>query len=146
MDDVFAEKFWARALVMDSGCWEWQAYVMRNGYGQVGYNKRVLYTHRVAWELAFGDPGEGYVLHRCDNRKCVNPEHLFLGTFQDNMDDMVSKGRHAHGKRNGHVKLTEDQVKEIRSSEETGRALAKRFGVSEATVSMAKHRKNWAHL
>src|SRR4029077_2420207 len=98
-----------------SGCHHWIGSIMPNGYGQIHVRGQTAYAHRVAWELANGSLSkDAFVLHTCDNRRCVNPAHLRLGTFQDNMDDMTSKLRHAHGARNAHAKLTVDQVRLIR--------------------------------
>ena len=98
---------------------------MPNGYGQIHSSGRTAYAHRVAWELANGQIPEGaFVLHNCDNRRCVNPAHMRLGSFQDNMDDMTGKLRHAHGARNGHAKLTVKDVKAIRAVSGTNTAIA----------------------
>lgn len=90
------ERFW-RGVVISESCWEWQRYCCSStGYGRIagpdGYRK--IGTHRASWMLHYGDIPEGmFVLHRCDNRKCVRPDHLFLGTHQDNVRDMREKGR-----------------------------------------------------
>lgn len=93
-----ATKEWLmeRINVSDGGCWIWKQRKYRDGYGQIpnpfrhhGFTK----SHRLAWFLWHGDPGASHVLHRCDNRSCCNPEHLFLGTLQDNTADMIAKGR-----------------------------------------------------
>jgi hypothetical protein len=77
------------------GCHEWQGALTYNGYGRIGVNGKVQRAHRVAYELAHGPIPEGIVVcHRCDNPRCCNPDHLFLGTTQENVDDKVQKGRH----------------------------------------------------
>lgn len=99
-----ADQFWARVNRTGDGCWEWTGSTnkQRGGYGRVTYAGRSMRTHRLAYELAYGiDPGEAMVLHRCDNPPCCRPEHLFLGTNDDNMRDMREKGRSAVGNRNG---------------------------------------------
>jgi hypothetical protein len=100
LKSTVAERFWANVQKGD-GCWEWQASCLRSGYGQFRVNGRNRPTHQVAWELSNGpipkDPARRRsvcVLHKCDNRRCVNPEHLFLGSHADNVRDCVSKGRH----------------------------------------------------
>lgn len=128
-------------------CHEWRGTRMPNGYGQIHRNGKTAYAHRVAWELKHGPITDGlYVLHRCDNRRCVNPDHLFLGTFDENMADMVAKRRQAHSSRNGHAKLSENDVREIRSSNDLQAVLAKRFGVSQSIVSMVRSGKIWRYV
>ena len=111
MRGTVEKRFWAKVdkfgpvLVRRLGrCWVWTAY-RRNGYGRMGDGNRKLVTvTRVSWELAYGKiPEEKYILHKCDNPACVRPTHLFLGTYQDNVRDMFSKGRGnpASGDRNG---------------------------------------------
>jgi hypothetical protein len=96
------DRFWERVEKAD-GCWNWTGCV-RKGYGSLGrgpHGTGSISTHVFSWTLHFGAPNGLCVLHRCDNRRCVRPDHLFLGTLADNIADMVSKGRQARGERNG---------------------------------------------
>jgi len=120
---------------------------MPNGYGQVHLDGRTAYAHRVVWELVNGPVPKGaFVLHTCDNRRCVNPAHLWLGTYLDNIHDMTAKLRHAHGTRNGHAKLTVAEVKSIRRMIGTHTEIAACFGVSQPLVSMIKTGRIWRHV
>lgn len=94
---VAMKSFWDRALEVEGGCWEWQGARSHSGtgYGQVRVGLKILSAHRVAWELATGRPIPTglFICHSCDNRSCINPSHLFLGTRSDNMKDAYAKGR-----------------------------------------------------
>lgn len=131
-------------------CWPWMGRRLPNGYGELsasGKGGKHLRAHRVAWELKHGPIPEGLcVLHKCDNRPCCNPAHLFLGTRTDNSDDKVKKGRQARGQRVGSAKLSAVQVSEIRAAAAGGErvgAIARRYGVCHQNVSMIVRRKRW---
>ena len=139
------DRFFAKVAPGAEGCHVWMGAVTPNGYGQFHRDGKTVYAHRVAYELAYG-PTDLYVLHRCDNRKCVNPEHLFAGTFDENMADMVTKQRQAHGDRNGRRKLSAEQVKEIRAASGLQREIAAQYGVTPALVSLIRSRSIWRYV
>lgn len=137
-------------------CWEWTAGRARRANGQEAYamfwlkseNQNVL-AHRLAWTLEHGDPGELQVLHACDNQGCVRVAHLFLGTQQDNMTDKVNKSRQARGERAGRVKVTEEDVRQIRELRRSGlsqREIGERFGLSQCHVSSIVRRTVWKEV
>jgi DNA-binding XRE family transcriptional regulator len=131
----------------NSGCWIWLGAVSHHGYGKINVDGRTLRAHRYSWELANGPIPDGMcVLHQCDNPLCVNPDHLFLGTSQDNMDDRDRKGRQARGEANGTAKLTAQQAQEIRVSSLLQRELAAIYGVSRKTIINIQTGKGWAWL
>lgn len=152
--DTPVDKFWSKVKKVESGCWEWQGSKNegRNGaggYGVFQYAKKRWLTHRFSWFLAHGQDSPMHVLHSCDNRRCVNPGHLIEGTHQDNMDDMVSKGRNTFGERVPQAKLTAEQVQEIRTLLDrgvTGKKLAQEYSISRASISLIKNRINWSHI
>jgi hypothetical protein len=142
-------------------CWLWTGAKDKNGYGVIVTYKhsrpaRYYKAHRLAWELANGPIPDGlWVLHHCDNPPCVRVEHLYLGTGMDNSRDTIQRGRFVlgqrhHGEAHYHAKLTESQVREIRTlcanGEMTQAAVARRFGVNWRTVHLIHHRKAWRHL
>ena len=168
MDENVLARFWAKVnkngvVVRDElgPCWCWTASVGDHGYGQLNITRKPRLAHRLSWEIARGPiPQDTCVLHRCDNRRCVNPDHLFLGTRADNVADMISKGRKRTLTRRGaahHMaKLTEDDVRAIRrdytfgtarvKSETSATGLARRYGVSKKAILLILHRVNWPHL
>ena len=161
--------FWARVNKSSpDGCWTW-AGALINGYGELrlrGISQSPVRAHRVAWELTRGPIPPGMcVLHKCDNRPCCNPGHLFLGTKQDNNADRDAKGRTAsgdrsgarthperqpRGERHGHAKLTSNEVVAIRNMCAAGgvsqRQVAAKFLMSQQQVSRIVQRKNWRHV
>ena len=149
LQERFDEKY---AMDSDTGCWLWTASTNRAGYGQIQVARKVRGAHRVSYELHIGPIPEGEgahgtcVLHRCDVRRCVNPDHLFLGSNIDNAQDMSRKGRAPRGQANGQAKLTEQQALEIRADTRTGRAIATDYGISKTAVHLIKTRQSWAHL
>ena len=163
----FAERFWAR--VDDAGpisphdgsqCWLWMGPVKQDGYGQVFTRPPKASTaHRIAWMLCNGDPGQLFVLHRCDNPRCVRADtdsaksHLFLGTAADNSKDMIVKGRAGDcrvlGEKHGNAVLTTSLVVEARRLKSTGLTydqLALYFGVKKSTIANAVRGVNWRWL
>lgn len=109
-------------------------------------------VHRLSWLIHFGPIPKGmFVCHRCDNRQCTNPEHLFLGSRQDNVDDMMSKGRNAdfRGELNGRAKLSAIQIKEIRALREAGvfyKTISERYGVALQVIFRICQRQSWKHI
>lgn len=134
-----------------SDCWEWAGALGPNGYGRTsGFGKNDLVAHRVSYMLTKGDIPEGkIIMHTCDNRKCVNPDHLVAGTYLENMQDMTRKGRAYHpirsGNRSSRSILTEDAVRMIRSSKGqiTDAEFARRFGVSKSAIRSARIGTTW---
>jgi hypothetical protein len=127
-------------------CWEWQGSCFSNGYGRTIVARKSVGAHRRAYELAVGEIPEGIsVCHRCDNRRCVRPSHLFLGTPKDNLRDMVEKGRSLSGERNPNAKLTATDAAEIRRRYAAGgitqRELAEEYGVVEGCVWNVIHNR-----
>lgn len=150
-------------MPVESPCFEHTGCKLPNGYGKVGMGGKTWLAHRLAWTMFVGPIPEGmHVCHRCDNRACVNVNHLFLGTRRDNMQDMIAKGRARfvgltsanyrppeprRGDLNGRAKLTAEQVADIRQAGgERMVDTARRFGVSFSTVQRIKSGVGWSHL
>ena len=134
---------------MDSACWVWTGHVIADGYGHIKRGKTMVLTHRLSWELTFGEIKNGLlVLHKCDNPACVNPSHLFLGTDADNARDRDSKGRLGNrtGTANGNAKINEDIVIQIRSSSTSTKELAKAYNVSIPLIQKIRSKSLWRHV
>lgn len=135
----------------ETHCWEWTAVRNKRGpisYGQIYDGGKLKLAHRVSFEIYCGAIPEGLqVLHRCDNSGCVNPEHLFLGTHDDNMNDKVAKERQARGITHSHAKLTDADVVAIRAAGGVPlRELAEQYGVDLSRISRIRTGKSWSHL
>lgn len=139
-----------------SDCIEFQGCILPNGYGQKVWQGKQRGAHRVAYCVHHGidiAAIDGQVIrHNCDNRACVNPEHLELGSQRDNIQDRVDRGRSAVGERHGRHRVTAEIVRQIRQrcipgSKENGQsALAREFGISQMQVWAIVSRKTWKHV
>ncbi len=146
------ERFRERCGPADcNGCILWMGNLNESGYGilSMGTRRRSIRAHRVAYELVNGPVPRGLVvMHKCDNPRCVNADHLQLGTHSDNHADMVSKLRHNHGERSYFAKLTEEQVREIRrrSNGTSQGDLAGSYGVNRQTIARIISRETWKYV
>ena len=130
-------------------CWVWTGHVDGCGYGMIGTSAgRKERAHRIRWALTFEPPGSLQVLHRCDNPRCNNPAHLFLGTHLDNMADRDAKGRgnQPKGEQAARCKLSEQQARRIKFGGESPIQLARELGVSVGTIHHIRRGVSWRHL
>ena len=156
-----SERFWSKVdkesgyfpmHVLNVGhCWLWTGCATSDGYGSMRVKSSTQLAHRVAWALVKGEIRGGLeVLHRCDVPACQNPDHLFLGTQEENNHDRQAKGRTAFGEASGLAKLTEMQVLGIRANYATGsyshRELAKMYGVGKSIIGEIIRRRIWTHI
>lgn len=151
---TYEESFLTKHKVVDSGCWEWSSKVFSNGYGCFYINGTYALAHRVSymahnnlWELPVG----AVVMHSCDNRKCVNPSHLRLGTVSDNSKDMIAKGRHnwAVGERSRKAIFKDGDIRTIRRLAEMGmtrQQVAKLFNTNYQTIGKIMDNQRWKHV
>ncbi len=151
-DPCFQKRFWESVKKTDD-CWEWQKSTCKGGYGRtrVPETRAQFRAHRIAYFLAFGkDPGDKFVMHKCDNPKCCRPDHLSLGTHAENMADMHNKGRHRTGptvgSQNGNAHLSESDVARIVELFAEGRnnkQIAALVGIGHSLVSRIRTGRSW---
>lgn len=146
-------RFWMSVKSSRDGCWEWQGYINQNGYGFTRIRGKGWLAHRLSWLWHYGELPQGKsVCHHCDNPKCVRPDHLFVGSQTDNMQDMAAKGRHG-----ANATLTRETAASLAAEYKmlptSGKhktpgsvaELAKRYGVTVKTVLAVNRREVWAH-
>lgn len=135
------------AIDTGTGCWNWTGKLNGNGYGRVAVGRGGVLMHRASWEIVNGPIPKGMgALHKCDNPKCVNPDHIFLGTQEDNMKDMAAKHRSSCGVRRYNAKLSEEAVRHIREDDRVSSAIAMDYGVSRRLISGIKNLERWGHV
>lgn len=160
LSPTLGERVFSRVEKLESGCWRYTGYKDDRGYGMLGSYNRTIFAHRAAWMCAnrADIPAGMHICHSCDNTWCVNPDHLWLGTPSDNIQDAVNKGRLIPpGPETRKTKLTKEQVIEIRGRhvryakpwDKTGCStseLAREFGVSCGTVAEIAAGRSWTHV
>jgi hypothetical protein len=141
------ERFWSK-VDKTGDCWIWRGAKSESGYGRIRIDGWVYFVHRRSWMLANGEiPKDMCVLHRCDTPLCVRPDHLFLGTPQENVADMVRKNRQAQKERAGRSRLTGAEVDEIRrkwgTSKYTKIEIGKQYGLGWNAINKIIKRETW---
>ena len=148
---TLTDAFWFHVVPGEKKeCWEWNGYIGDRGYGQMKFKSKTLLAHRVSWAIHFGDIQDDlFVCHTCDNPKCVNPNHLFVGEPADNSADMTTKERQARGQRVGKAKLTDSNVVAIKEAQARGHTdteIANIFGIARTTVRDIRSGRTWKHV
>lgn len=166
LSEQVAANFWKQVdkTTHPLGCWVWNGAKSSAGYGYYGVNYRSIRVHRISWKLTYGKDPYDLILHRCDNRACVNPDHLFEGSCKDNIHDAVRKGRwptgsqhpsvlrpetRPRGESHANSKLNDEKVKQMRALHAQGlgqRQIAPIFGVSNYCAWSVISNRTWRHV
>ncbi len=150
VNDKLKGAFFSYVNKNDPSCWNWRGYVDNTGYGRLGFNYRYFLAHRLSWMIHNGVIPNGLMIcHRCNNRKCVRPSHLYLGTHKDNHNDSVIAGTWTRGTHQRNTHLTASDVLRIRKLAAGGtkqRTLAHDYGVLPSAINNIVKRRNWAWL
>lgn len=138
------------AIQSETGCLLWTGAIITGGYGRIRISGKGKTISRVMWEVSHCKriPKNMHVCHTCDNPRCINPDHLWVGYPKDNVNDKVKKNRQAKGGNNGNSKLTDKQIKEIRLRfiNETSTKLAKEYGIHHSTIIRICQKRTWKHI
>lgn len=138
------------AFLTDEDCWNWIGCTNNRRYGSIGLAGKVIGAHCYSYLIYKGSIEEGqHVLHKCDNRRCVNPSHLFLGSNYDNIQDKINKGRLPKGDTHNSSVLLSSQVLQMREDYKTETrlwVLAKRYNIASSTVFKIVNRQRWKHI
>jgi hypothetical protein len=155
-DDVctlFPKRIRKIIRTFNSPCWEWTGTIGASGYGRIMYSRKVIQAHRLSWIVHNGKIPKGlWVLHKCNNRCCCNPNHLYVGTPKDNYLDMIVAGRDGRpkGQEHGMAKLTNKDVLFIRANfvprKPGNRFFADKYGVHPSLINLIVHRKIWKNV
>ena len=143
------KRFWKKVNKTKNGCWEWSGCKWKSGYGQIKVRGKRWKAHRMSFLIHHGYLDETLcVLHKCDNRACVRPDHLYQGTKGNNAEDCVNRERTARGTKNALAKLTEPIVAEMRRqyAKRTAISISKQYDVSCGTACNAIYGKTWKHV
>lgn len=147
------ERFWSNVDQKSSDeCWPWKLAPTSGGYGRMKIRGKMISSHRLSWSIAYGPIPEGrYICHRCDNKICCNPHHLYCGTPKSNAEDARIRGRLVApcGERNGMHKLTNAQALEIRRMNPMSKdfeEIGKRYGVSRGTIENIVYKSHWKSI
>jgi len=160
---IIIDRFWSYVSNTNSGCWRWCGGTFGNGYGQFRWGHRKVKAHRVSYSLFYGPIPDGKIIcHHCDNKLCVNPNHLFLGTHKDNTEDREMKGRHPHiqtadlsGTKNPAAKINPLIVRTIRRYRYKGHTyqdlidgvkFAFNITISKSQIANIIHKRSWPHV
>lgn len=152
VEEIKTDRFWKKVEKKNNDCWNWKAST-RAGYGAFKVNGRVESAHRISYLLHYGEEASNLVLHKCDNKKCVNPNHLYDGTYSDNIQDRIKRQNYkpsehaASGESHPDSKLTEKQIRKIRkeykSSDKTQQDLADKYPVCRRQISDIVNENVW---
>lgn len=143
------KQLFEKKVIRQDGCWDWNGYIVSTGYGRIGTSGQIIDAHRFSYILHKGEiPQNLWVLHRCSNAKCTNPEHLYLGTAKQNTQDMLRAGRNIVpiGEKHPGSKLTLEKVKQIKELIKEGKSsieIGLLFSVSKTTINDIKRNNTW---
>ena len=154
--DELIKRFWSKVdIKSEDECWTWKDSTVPRGYGHISIESRPYYAHRISYCISYGDIPDGLLIcHKCNNRSCVNPKHLYAGTSKDNIRDSINAGTfsefpHFRGDNSPTSKLTSIQVLQIRDLIDAGvrhKDIAKQFNIGRSTVTGIHNKLIWKHL